>query len=66
MANKYSTKVTHLNTGFNSGRMFEVSIDGVKQVGVFSADECGEKLACLLHIMGGVNVSFKEVTSKRK
>jgi hypothetical protein len=66
MANKYSTKVTHLNTGYNSGRMFEVYIDGVKQQGVFSADECGEKLACLLHIMGGVKISFKEVTPKRK
>lgn len=63
---KSTTKVTHLNTGYNSGRMFEVSVNGVKQVGVFSADECGEKLACLLHIMGGVDISFKEVTPKRK
>lgn len=48
-------------SGYASGRKFKVAINGVKQDGVYSADECGEKIAVLLHIYGSVDVKFTEV-----
>ncbi len=44
-----------------SGRYFEVWVQNTKQVGVFTARECGEKLMGLLTMMGSTNLKFKEV-----
>lgn len=44
-----------------SGRYFEVWVQNTKQVGIFTARECGEKLMALLSMMGSTNLKFKEV-----
>lgn len=44
-----------------SSRYFEVWVQNTKQVGVFTARECGEKLMGLLTMMGSTNLKFKEV-----
>ena len=44
--------------------MFKVIINGVEQEGVFSHEECGEKTAMLLSMMGSVTIQFVRVNGK--
>lgn len=45
---------------------FKVVINGVEQQGTFSAEECGEKTAILLKMMGSVTVEYRRVNTAKK